>query len=119
MDTEVISSFFPPSESEPTTSKNRSDDFLDLVDELNDSLDTLQLPATVHCMYNPTVYARATYEMYIKKYCCSKKRIMYFGMNPGPWGMSQTGVRPLLFHKSIFLHRLVYVLLMSSSQPHL
>lgn len=67
--------------------------FLDLVDELNDALEQLQLPSEIQCIYNPTIYARRTFEMYVQKYCNTKKHIMYFGMNPGPWGMSQTGVR--------------------------
>ncbi|KAI8425188.1 hypothetical protein MSG28_007012 [Choristoneura fumiferana] len=46
----------------------------------------------IECIYNPTLYARQTFEIYIRKYCNTKKDIMYFGMNPGPWGMSQTGV---------------------------
>ncbi|CAH2983299.1 unnamed protein product [Chilo suppressalis] len=82
---EVISSFF--SKEIPITTK-----FLDLVDEVNNSLEQLDLPKTVQCVYNPTIYARYTFEKYVYKYCSSKKRIMYFGMNPGPWGMSQTGV---------------------------
>lgn len=104
METVVVSSFFPQT-SKQKTSENLCEDFLDLIDELNDSLESFNLPATVHCVYNPTVYARATLEMYIKKYCNSKKPIMYFGMNPGPWGMSQTGVRTYLIFCFLYLSK--------------
>ncbi|XP_028038648.1 single-strand selective monofunctional uracil DNA glycosylase isoform X2 [Bombyx mandarina] len=87
----VVSSFF----SEPKTNKHSStiaEDFLFYIDELNQQLDDFKTPASVQCVYNPTKYARECFETYVKKYCNTKKRIMYFGMNPGPWGMSQTGV---------------------------
>lgn len=83
---EVISEFF--SRELPLSTK-----FIDLIDELNNALEGFQLPGEVQCVYNPTIYARHTFEMYVRKYCNTKKPIMYFGMNPGPWGMSQTGVR--------------------------
>lgn len=95
MSVEVKSSFFSPAISQTTvkeSSSDISDELLELIDELNESLNNFSLPATVKCVYNPSIYARYTFEMYIRKYCNTKKKIMYFGMNPGPWGMSQTGV---------------------------
>lgn len=86
MEPSVVSEFF--SWDIPISTK-----FLDLIDELNVSLEQLHLPSEIQCIYNPTVYARHTFEIFVQKYCNSKKDIMYFGMNPGPWGMSQTGVR--------------------------
>ncbi|XP_013192104.1 single-strand selective monofunctional uracil DNA glycosylase isoform X2 [Amyelois transitella] len=93
MDTtpEVLSSFFCNEDNDPKR-KEIADEFLELVDQLNNSLDHLYLPGKIECIYNPTIYARYTFEMYVRKYCNTKKPIMYFGMNPGPWGMSQTGV---------------------------
>lgn len=95
MDLVVKSSFFINS-STTTTSENSkdsiADDALELIDDLNQKLAELNLPASVKCVYNPSIYARHTFEMYLKKYCNTKKKILYFGMNPGPWGMSQTGV---------------------------
>ncbi|XP_031769236.2 single-strand selective monofunctional uracil DNA glycosylase isoform X3 [Galleria mellonella] len=91
MEPEVMSSFFYQ---EIPCNKNLDlcNEFLDLIDELNNNLEQLHLPKKVECVYNPTIYARNTFEMYIRNYCNTKKRIMFFGMNPGPWGMSQTGV---------------------------
>ena len=42
--------------------------------------------------YNPLVYAWESYAMYLEKYAQGKKRVLFLGMNPGPWGMAQTGV---------------------------
>lgn len=43
-------------------------------------------------VYNPLVYASRAHDDYIAKYADRKKRVVFLGMNPGPWGMSQTGV---------------------------
>lgn len=92
MEAEVVSSFFSNHNEIQKASKDIGDEFLELIDDLNFSLKQIKLPRSVECIYNPTLYARETFEMYIKKFCNTKKDVMYFGMNPGPWGMSQTGV---------------------------
>ncbi len=46
----------------------------------------------VRFVYNPLVYARAAHEQYIRTYGNGAKRVVFLGMNPGPWGMAQTGV---------------------------
>ncbi len=43
-------------------------------------------------VYNPLDYAKAPHDLYVTKYARSKKRVMFLGMNPGPFGMAQTGV---------------------------
>jgi single-strand selective monofunctional uracil DNA glycosylase len=48
-------------------------------------------PPVTH-VYNPLVYARAPHFDYLKRYATSTKRVIYLGMNPGPFGMAQTGV---------------------------
>ncbi len=52
----------------------------------------LHFAAPVGFVYNPLDYARAPHEAYIQRYAASRKRIVFLGMNPGPWGMAQTGV---------------------------
>jgi len=47
-------------------------------------------PVTV--VYNPLEYAWDCHAQYIEKYGNSKKKILLLGMNPGPWGMAQTGI---------------------------
>ena len=48
--------------------------------------------ASVAHTYNPLNYAFGAHEQYLKKYGASKKRVVFLGMNPGPFGMMQTGV---------------------------
>lgn len=96
MEQEVVSSFF--CNTQETNADDISDDFCHLIDELNLSLEQFKMPKKVDAVYNPTIYARHTFEMYVRKYCNTRKPIMFFGMNPGPWGMSQTGVRTLTLH---------------------
>ena len=52
----------------------------------------MSFAAPVFLSYDPTEYARETLAMYLKKYGKTPKRIVLVGMNPGPWGMLQTGV---------------------------
>lgn len=96
-DTEVKSKYFIPSDIVVgDNSKNDiCEDFLNIINELNYRLEYIAIPPPVACIYNSTQYARTTFEQYVRKYCNTKKPIMYFGMNPGPWGMSQTGVNIL------------------------
>jgi single-strand selective monofunctional uracil DNA glycosylase len=55
-------------------------------------LEPLRFAAPVTHVYNPLVYARAPHFDYLKRYAGSQKRVIYLGMNPGPFGMAQTGV---------------------------
>jgi single-strand selective monofunctional uracil DNA glycosylase len=48
-------------------------------------------PPTTH-VYNPLVYASAPAEQYLERYGSSPKEALFLGMNPGPFGMAQTGV---------------------------
>lgn len=48
-------------------------------------------PPTTH-VYNPLNYAWDAHEWYVRQYGNSRKRVLLVGMNPGPWGMAQTGV---------------------------
>jgi single-strand selective monofunctional uracil DNA glycosylase len=46
-------------------------------------------------VYNPLEYAWSAYRSYLELFAGSKdkrKRVLFLGMNPGPWGMAQTGV---------------------------
>jgi single-strand selective monofunctional uracil DNA glycosylase len=67
-------------------------DFEEIVDELLKELQPLKFGAPVTHVYNPLEYARAPYSMYLRRYANSPKEIVLIGMNPGPWGMAQTGI---------------------------
>ena len=59
-----------------------------LADELRD----LSFSDPVSHTYLTVDYAADGYESYLKKFGNSKKRVLMLGMNPGPYGMAQTGV---------------------------
>ncbi len=44
------------------------------------------------CVYNPLVYARRSHEAYLRQQVRDGVECLLVGMNPGPWGMAQTGV---------------------------
>ena len=43
-------------------------------------------------VYNPLEYAQKPHREYVRRFGATTKRVVYFGMNPGPYGMVQTGV---------------------------
>jgi single-strand selective monofunctional uracil DNA glycosylase len=63
-----------------------------IVDALVESLDLLKFAPPVAYVYNPLVYARQSYDAYCRLYGTGPKEVLLLGMNPGPWGMAQTGV---------------------------
>ena len=46
----------------------------------------------VRHVYNPLVYAFDAHRQYLGRYCRPEADILLLGMNPGPFGMVQTGV---------------------------
>ena len=48
--------------------------------------------AGIACVYDPLTYARAPHERYLERYGAPPKEVVLVGMNPGPFGMAQTGV---------------------------
>jgi len=55
-------------------------------------LSSLNFSDPVTHVYNPLEYAWAPYEQYVRRYASPECRVVFLGMNPGPWGMSQTGI---------------------------
>lgn len=64
---------------------------IDASRELGDALRPLRFSTASH-VYLPTDYARRTHEAYLKRFGGGRKRVLFLGMNPGPYGMAQTGV---------------------------
>jgi single-strand selective monofunctional uracil DNA glycosylase len=74
-------------------SKNSvADELIRVARQLNRALAPLKFSAPVTHVYNPLDYAWAPQEIYLRKFGGSRKRIVFLGMNPGPFGMAQTGV---------------------------
>jgi single-strand selective monofunctional uracil DNA glycosylase len=59
---------------------------------LSAQVDGLKFKAPVAHVYNPLNYAWPAHELYLRKFGAGKKRVVFLGMNPGPFGMAQTGV---------------------------
>jgi single-strand selective monofunctional uracil DNA glycosylase len=65
---------------------------LDAARELSRALAALRFAPPVAHVYDPLQYAWAPYQAYVTRYGATRKRVVLLGMNPGPFGMMQTGV---------------------------
>ncbi|HEX8740429.1 MAG TPA: uracil-DNA glycosylase family protein [Casimicrobiaceae bacterium] len=65
---------------------------LDAARTLARAVTGLDFPPPVAHVYNPLDYAFASYEQYVHRFGASRKKVVLVGMNPGPFGMVQTGV---------------------------
>jgi single-strand selective monofunctional uracil DNA glycosylase len=59
---------------------------------LSKRVSELRFAEPVAFTYNPLSYARAPHEAYLQRYGQGLKQVVLLGMNPGPFGMAQTGV---------------------------
>jgi single-strand selective monofunctional uracil DNA glycosylase len=59
---------------------------------LRENLRPLRFAPPVEYVYQPLDYAWASHETYLRRFGSSRKRVVLVGMNPGPFGMTQTGV---------------------------
>ncbi len=66
-------------------------DLVDAAKQLSDSVDRLTFAEPVTHVYNPLSYAWRPHQAYLSK-ACGPVSTLFLGMNPGPWGMAQTGV---------------------------
>ena len=69
-----------------------SDSLIDAAQELREAVDRLKFAAPVTHAYNPLRYAWRAHELYLQRYGQGPKRVLFLGMNPGPFGMAQTGI---------------------------
>lgn len=60
--------------------------------DLSDELRPLTFADPVAFVYNPLDYAAQPARSYLERFGGSPKEVLLLGMNPGPWGMAQTGV---------------------------
>jgi len=65
---------------------------VDAAAALRDAVNRLHFAPPVSHAYNPLDYAWAPHEAYLRRYGAGTKRVIFLGMNPGPFGMAQTGV---------------------------
>jgi single-strand selective monofunctional uracil DNA glycosylase len=69
-----------------------SDDLVKAARRLAGAVGRLNFPAPVTHVYNPLDYAWAAHEAYLRRFGMGRKQVVFVGMNPGPFGMVQTGV---------------------------
>jgi single-strand selective monofunctional uracil DNA glycosylase len=59
---------------------------------LASALRNLEFSPPVACVYRTLDYAWQPHREYLERYGGGTKRVVFLGMNPGPFGMAQTGV---------------------------
>ena len=69
-----------------------ADALVSAVMDLRVAVDSMQFTRPVTHAYNPLVYAWQAHERYLRRFANSFKKVVFLGMNPGPYGMVQTGV---------------------------
>ncbi len=65
---------------------------IDAARQLSAAVDGLEFAPPVSHVYNPLQYAWAVHQRYLERYGDGRKRVVFVGMNPGPFGMAQIGV---------------------------
>ena len=69
-----------------------SDSLTKAAKRLSEVVNSLSFGEPTSFIYNPLDYAWAIHEQYLKLAGVGKKKVVLLGMNPGPFGMAQTGV---------------------------
>ena len=65
---------------------------VDIAQELAEEAGRLRFASPVTHVYNPLAYAWEAHAQYLERFGGRPKEVLLLGMNPGPWGMVQTGV---------------------------
>ena len=68
------------------------DDILKHSERLRSAVNKLTFADPVTHVYNPLDYAWAMHKAFTERFGGGTKRVLMLGMNPGPWGMAQTGL---------------------------
>ena len=69
-----------------------ADTLIDAARELSAAVECLTFAPPVSHIYNPLTYAWQAHELYLRRYGAGRKKVVFIGMNPGPFGMVQCGV---------------------------
>ncbi len=67
-------------------------DLVDVSRALAREVGPLHFAAPVTACYNPLDYAWPPHEAYLRRYGVASREVLLLGMNPGPFGMAQTGI---------------------------
>ncbi|CAG5129987.1 unnamed protein product [Candidula unifasciata] len=77
---------------EPGSPNYFCDKYVLLEKELCEKLSRVSLPGKIQYVYNPLEYAFDSHLNFVRRFCTGEKYVLFVGMNPGPFGMSQNGV---------------------------
>jgi single-strand selective monofunctional uracil DNA glycosylase len=69
-----------------------ADNLIDAAQKLSARANKLKFALPVTHVYNPLDYAWRAHEIYLRRYGNTPKRVIFLGMNPGPFGMAHTGI---------------------------
>ena len=65
---------------------------IEIAKQLIRDVRTLEFGPPVTHVYNPLEYAYEPFRLYLRQFGLPPKEVVLVGMNPGPWGMAQTGI---------------------------
>lgn len=65
---------------------------LEISKELSQKVGRFRFRSPVAKVYNPLDYAIGAFSEYLRRYGNGPRDVLLIGMNPGPWGMAQTGI---------------------------
>lgn len=75
-----------------TAAKSANALLVDAAKRLSRDVDKLSFGEPITHVYNPLNYAWDAHQAYLQRAGGAGTRVLFMGMNPGPWGMAQTGV---------------------------
>ena len=65
---------------------------VEIARDLAARVEPLRFAPPVTHVYDPLVYAAEPHRRWLERWGAAPKEVLLVGMNPGPWGMAQTGV---------------------------
>ena len=65
---------------------------IEAAEHLRNDVNRLTFGEPVTHVYNPLDYAWEAHRTYLERFGNSAKKVVFLGMNPGPWGMAQVGI---------------------------
>lgn len=72
--------------------QTRGEQLVESARTLSNAVGRMRFGPPVAYVYNPLDYAWSAHEPFLRKFGGGGKRVLFLGMNPGPFGMAQTGV---------------------------
>ena len=75
-----------------TRDMQNGEHLVDIARRLGEDVGRLRFSPPVTHVYNPLDYAWEAHAQYLDRYGKGSKEVLFLGMNPGPWGMAQSGV---------------------------